>query len=147
MPSTSQTWGYLGKVKFRLLSSPSILERDVVYKFAEHHLIGSKPKLQNVGQELDIVNIEIEFNEHFCNPEEKADEIEKYAREQQPLSFVLQSGRNFGYFIIDRINSLVKGTHQDGQIKIINLALSLREYKRSKKEERKDKNQYNLVKE
>lgn len=113
---------YEGIRGFRSLSS----ERSST--FAEHKLIGTKPRQQRTGEELETMQIEIYLHASFCVPEDEIDELEESRNVGYILPLLAGDGRYYGTFLITRIGQTIEKQGPDGGIWAATLSLSLKEY-------------------
>ena len=120
-------WGYLGDLKFRLGHSPSDFRRTVAHIYTEHDRIEGKPRLQQMGDELETIDLAIQLHYNFCEPEEVLKEIEKASYLHTILDFTTGAGRYYGKFVIEQIDITMFATAEDGKPAVIELTLSLKE--------------------
>ena len=118
-------WGWLGNIKFRLGHSPSSFSRSVAHVYSQHERIEGKPLLQNIGDELEEIKIDIQLHENFCDPTTALRKIEELAYSHKPESLVLGDGRYFGNLVIESFEETLLVTHANGHARVIELSISL----------------------
>jgi hypothetical protein len=64
-----EMYAVLGEIEFDLITYFDGLETQFGSDYAEHALIGRKPRLQFVGEKLDEVRIDLVFHVSYCDPE------------------------------------------------------------------------------
>ena len=62
-------YAVLGDVEFELITYFDGMEAQFGMDYAEHALIGGKPRLQLVGEKLDEFRVELTFHASYCDPE------------------------------------------------------------------------------
>lgn len=117
----------LGSIRFSGLKSPSDLTRNTAVDYAEHALFGRKPKLQQVGQALDTIELQIELHAKFCNPASEIRAIRKAMAAATVMPFTLGSGEFLGRFVITQASETWRKTFADGTLLAAGLSLSLKE--------------------
>lgn len=118
----------LGKVEFDLITYFDGLEISYGADYAEHALIGRKPRLQHVGDKLDEIKIDLVFHASYCKPEAELLRLRKAVTAHEPMSFVLGNGDYKGRFVITDITATGRQTDKSGSMIALEAQLSLREY-------------------
>ncbi|MDD3466029.1 MAG: phage tail protein [Campylobacterales bacterium] len=134
----------LGDIEFKLITYFESLDSQKAYTFAKHSVIEGKPSLQFIGDELDGVNIKLNFHIDFCNPKEEYDKLEAAASKHEPLPFVFGNGIYKGNYVIESLSKGLIMTHGDGTEIGIDATMKLTEYVENKaiifkKEQKKKK--------
>lgn len=124
--------GSLGKVIFACsnfyIKTLDSLNRDVNYRWIEHQIIGSKPKLQFDGVNLENIKFNIHLNAAFnVNPAKSAQELKEYGAKGEKLRFIL-GGKVIGTYVIENISEVYKSYTGLGAVIKIDLSLQLKEY-------------------
>lgn len=66
------------------------LNRDASYRWTEHQIIGSKPKLQFDGENLENIKFNIHLNAAFnVNPSKSAQDLKEYGKRENTLDLFL----------------------------------------------------------
>jgi phage protein U len=118
----------LGSIEFDLITYFDGLELSYGADYAEHALIGRKPRLQHVGDKLDEIKIDLVFHASYCSPEAELLRLRKAVTAHEPLSFVLGNGDYKGRFVITDITATGRQTDKSGSMIALEAQLSLREY-------------------
>ncbi|MEJ2793962.1 phage tail protein [Iodobacter sp. LRB] len=118
----------LGTVEFDLITYFDGLEISYGADYAEHALIGRKPRLQHVGDKLDEIKIDLVFHASYCKPEAELLRLRKAVTAHEALSFVLGNGDYKGRFVITDITATGRQTDKSGSMIALEAQLSLREY-------------------
>lgn len=118
----------LGNIKFDLITYFNGLDDLQKHTFVEHQTIESKPKLQFIGDELDEINIKLNFHSLFCTPENEIKKLKDTAKKHQELSFILGNGKYIGKYIIEEISSTTQQSDKLGNIISIEAQIRLKEW-------------------
>lgn len=118
----------LGNIKFDLITYFNGLDDVQKHTFAEHQTIESKPKLQFIGDELDELNIKLNFHSSFCSPEDEIKKLKNTAKKHQELAFILGNGKYVGKFIIQEISSTTQQSDKFGNLISIEAEIKLKEW-------------------
>ena len=124
--------GSLGKVIFACSSfyikTLDSLNKDTSYRWTEHQIIGSKPKLQFDGENLENIKFNIHLNAAFnVNPSKSAQDLKEYGKKGEHLRFIL-GGKVIGTYVIENISELYKAYTALGTVTKIDLSIQLKEY-------------------
>lgn len=118
----------LGSIKFDLITYFNGLDDVQKHNFAEHQTIESKPKLQFIGDELDELNIKLNFHSSFCTPENEIKKLKDTAKKHQELTFILGNGKYVGNFVIEEISSTTQQSDKIGNLISIEAEIKLKEW-------------------
>ncbi|MFC7419340.1 phage tail protein [Iodobacter arcticus] len=118
----------LGSIEFDLITYFDGLEISYGADYAEHALIGRKPRLQHVGDKLDEIKIDLVFHASYCSPEAELLRLRKAVTAHEAMSFVLGNGDYRGRFVITNIISTGRQTDKTGSMIALDAQLALREY-------------------
>lgn len=121
-------YAILGKVEFDLITYFDGLETQFGADYAEHALIGRKPRLQHVGDRLDEVKIDLVFHVNYCSPEAELVRLRNALASHEALSLVLGNGDYKGRFVITNITATGRHTDTDGTLLSLDAQMTLREY-------------------
>ena len=124
--------GSLGKVIFACSSfyikTLDSLNRGTSYRWTEHQIIRSKPKLQFDGENLENIKFNIHLNAAFnVNPSKSAQDLKEYGKKGEHLRFIL-GGKVIGTYVIENISELYKAYTALGTVTKIDLSIQLKEY-------------------
>ncbi|MCI6383321.1 MAG: phage tail protein [Fusobacterium mortiferum] len=126
--------GSLGTVIFQCSSfytkTINNLSKNISARWLEHKVIGSKPKLQFDGVELDQLKFSIHLNAAWkVNPLAAAKELENYLKQGKKLKFFLGGKKvGNGTYIITNISEEHRAYSAIGTVTKIDLSLELKEY-------------------
>lgn len=119
----------LGNIIFTGLISPHLFNIDgdeAVY--AEHELIGGKPRLQKTGDTLQEISFEIRFNANFCNPTEQIAALKAAKDNGTILPFLWGDGRYVNDYVVLKFPYAIDEAFADGTIVQATGALTIKEY-------------------
>jgi len=133
----------LGSIKFDLITYFNGLDDSQKHNYAEHQTIESKPKLQFIGDELDELNIKLNFHSSFCTPENELKKLKNTSKKHEELPFILGNGKYIGKFVILEITSTTQQSDKLGNLISIESEIKLKEWNNSNaKVKKKAKKQY-----
>jgi phage protein U len=118
----------LGNIIFEPPNSFMSLIRDHEISYAEHALIGRKPRLQRTGSGLQKYQFQMKLRPEFTSPEGAMVQIDAAKESSQVLPFVLGNGRYLGNFVIKRSEETLVKTFADGSILEAVISVDLIEY-------------------
>jgi phage protein U len=119
----------LGNIIFTGLLSPhsfSVEGDEATY--AEHNLIGGKPRLQLTGSTLQQITQEIKFHAEFCNPTDQIAKLRAAREAGSILPFLWGDGRYINDYVIISHPYTIDEAFDDGTIKQATVTLTIREY-------------------
>jgi len=118
----------LGNIKFDLITYFNGLDDVQKHNFAQHQTIESKPKLQFIADELDELNIKLNFHSSFCTPENEIKKLKDTAKKHQELAFILGNGKYVGKYVIEEIASTTQQSDKFGNLISIEAQIKLKEW-------------------
>lgn len=118
----------LGEIEFDLITYFDGLEAKFGSDYAEHALIGRKPRLQFVGDKLDELSIDLIFHASYCNPEAELARLLRAKSAHDALAFVLGNGDYKGRFVITDLQFTGRHTDRTGSLLSAEAQLSLKEF-------------------
>lgn len=118
----------LGNIQFELITYFNGIKESSSYNYAQHERINQKPLLQFLGENLNAIDIKLNFHSSFCNPKEEMDKLKNVATLGSPLQFIKGNGEYVGVFVISSIESSAEQTSSEGDILSIQVELKLLEY-------------------
>lgn len=126
--------GSLGKTIFgcslQYIKTIDNFSSDKSVRWTEHQIIGSKPKLQYDGVQLDSLKFDIHLNSAWnVNPLAAAKEFENYMKQGKKLKFIL-GGKivGSGWYVITGMTETYKAYSPMGTVIKMGLSLELKEY-------------------
>lgn len=120
-------FGRLGDITFEALFAPTSLEGTFATDYAEHGLIGKKPRLQKTGEKLDEWRIGLRLHQRFCNPSESLKTLQTLRSSGQAVPFVVALDYR-GWFVITEIIVTYTEVSPSGVTLCAELQINLREY-------------------
>lgn len=96
--------------------------------YAEHGLIGGKPRLQWMGDKLDEIKWTFVFHAGFCDPEVEYLQLKQAVANHAALPLVFANGDYKGWYIPTEANATLKQTMRDGTVIWLEGGITLREY-------------------
>lgn len=121
-------YAVLGKIEFDLITYFDGLETQFASDYAEHALIGRKPRLQFVGDKLDEVKIDLIFHVSYCDPEAELIRLRSALTSHDVLALVLGNGDYKGRFVMTDLSAVSKHTDKSGNLLAVEAKMSLREF-------------------
>jgi len=121
-------YAVLGDVQFELITYFDGMEAQFGVDYAEHALIGGKPRLQWVGDKLDEFNLDLTFHISFCDPETELLKLRTAMLGREARQFVLGNGAYKGWFVITDLKATSRQTDKAGGLIALDAAITLREY-------------------
>lgn len=118
----------LGNIKFDLITYFNGIDESQKFNYAEHQTIESKPKLQYIGDELDEINIKLNFHSSFCIPEYEIKKLKDTAKTHQEQAFILGNGEYIGKYVIEEISSTTQQSDKFGNLISIEAEIKLKEW-------------------
>ena len=116
----------LGNIEFEALGSPEQMRRERAMHFAEHKVVEGFPRLQQIGNELDQISIDLKFHRSFTNPRAQRDAIHAALDAGKALALVWASGEHWGYFVIEKATDTGQHLAADGNPIALEMNLSLK---------------------
>jgi len=120
-------YAQLGEIEFQRLKGFSELSDTSEASYAEHELIGGKPRLQRTGSALREVNITLQFHASFCNPTLQHRALEAYLESGETLPLLYGNGRFEGNFVLQSIGRTVTQADARGNFLALSCELVLKE--------------------
>ncbi len=121
-------YAQLGDIVFEPITGFTEFSRKRETEIAQHSRINRKARLQNTGEKLDEITIKIKFHFLFANPEESIAELQDARQNGAILPFVWGNGVFVGNFVITTIAESLLQNDDVGNIKEVELDVSLIEY-------------------
>jgi phage protein U len=118
-------YAVLGEIEFIPLTGFDSLEERLGADYAEHPLIGRKPKLQFVGDKLDELRGTLQLHRSFCDPGQELARLEKAMDDHEPMALVMGNGDHKGHHVITEL--VITGKHHtpDGTEIAVTVELNL----------------------
>jgi len=118
----------LGNIQFDLITYFDGLSSTSAYNFAQHERINNKPILQYLGENLEELNIKLNFHSNFCNPKTEIQKLQTAAKTGKPLKFIKGNGDYIGAFVISEISEEIIQTSNEGSLISVKAEVKLLEY-------------------
>jgi phage protein U len=96
--------------------------------YAEHALIENKPKLQRVGQNLEVIEGVMFFDMSFCDPQEEIDKLESSREIGEIMPLIMGDGRFVGEFVIKTLKNTQVYHADNGRTLQAEIGITLLEY-------------------
>jgi len=120
-------YAQLGDIRFKGAYSPVSKELEESAVYAEHALIGGKPKLQRTGLAADTLKLNMKLHVNFCTPETEIDRLRNYLRGGRNVRYITGSGKLVGNFVITSLKTSYLHQGEAGKIIEADLEVSLLE--------------------
>jgi phage protein U len=121
-------YSQIGNILFEPLYGFESFSRTDATSFAKHDLIGVKPRLQPVGNELEEISISIRFHARFKNPTQAILELKAAKDSYEVLPVLTGSGRFLGDYVITSMTETHNEAFADGELIDASVSLTLQEY-------------------
>lgn len=118
----------LGTIEFDGLNSFSDLKQKEESSYPEHALFLNKPRLQRTGDLLDEATFSMLFNNSFCVPEDRIEELRQARRNGNVLPMLLGTGEFIGDFVITSIETVHEQLGKLGNIISARVSVTIREF-------------------
>lgn len=121
-------YALLGDIEFGLVTAFDELELQTGSDYAEHALIGRKPRLQHVGEKLDELRFQLKYHASYCDPDVEVGRLRLAQSAHKPMSFVQGNGDYRGTFVIAELGVIARHTDAFGTLISVEASMTLREY-------------------
>jgi phage protein U len=121
-------YAVLGETEFELITYFDGMDLQFGANYAEHALIGRKPRLQWVGDKLDEFQLQLVFHSSFCDPEKELLKLRQMVQSAEAHQFVLGNGDYKGWFVLVDATASSKQTDKTGSLIALEATATLREY-------------------
>lgn len=118
----------LGNFIFDQSFSPESINHTDESSFAEHALIGIKPRLQPTGNNLEEFDFSIKLRAEIVNITETLLALKKAKDTAEILPFLYGYGAYMGDFVITKIDRSIIYTLDDGTPVEVSVSISIKEY-------------------
>lgn len=121
-------YALLGDIQFNQVTAFDGLELQTGSDYAEHALIGRKPRLQVVGEKLDEMRWALVYHANYCDPEFEIGRLVLARRAHAPMPFIQGNGDYRGTFVITELSTVARHTDKLGTLISVEVSMTLREY-------------------
>lgn len=118
----------IGTISFQVVASPSKMEMEKEYHYEKIKVIGAPPILQWIYDDLRQVKLSIFLHQLWCNPDSAVASIQALASTHQPQNFVYGNGKNFGAFVVQKLQLKQVWQADNGNTVAASAELDLEEY-------------------
>ncbi len=123
--------GSLGDIPFEtssaLVRTPHGISRKIASRYESHTVLGAKPRLEYLGEELDTITLQIRLVEvGSLQPEAELERLATLCRQGQVVPLILM-GVNCGNVIIESLTERWRGKGESGPF-CIDASLEIKEY-------------------
>ena len=118
----------LGEIAFEVVGSPETFDSTRRYDFAEHRVIESKPRLQWLGNDLELLKLEMMLHSSITNPAAQLEILKAAAAAHRALPLVFGNGGYRGFFVIEAIALKSRQSSADGSLIAITATIALKEW-------------------
>jgi phage protein U len=117
----------LGDVQFEVLYFMGF-EGTRQATFAEHARVNGKPRLQKTGLGLEQRSVRLVFDQWMTSaPDQQVEALDAMRIKQDPVVFVLGTGRVLGEYVVTELAENVTDTSPEGKTLRVEVTLTLRE--------------------
>lgn len=97
-------------------------------RYIEHSRINAKPLLQFMGEDLTIINFEMNLYSFLgVNPRKELEKLEKHMKKGDANKFIVGS-KNFGSYVVENLSQSVVLVDGKGLMQGIQVSVTLKEY-------------------
>jgi phage protein U len=121
-------YAVLGTLEFELITYFDGMETRLSADYAEHSLIGQKPRLQFTGDGAAEIRIDLAFHAAYCNPAAEFARLELAMQAHRALAFVLGSGEYKGRYVITELSATARQTDKRGRLVALEASMGLKEF-------------------
>lgn len=125
--ATRRNLALLGDMPLSVISVTTLDSRHGA-NYAEHALIGGKPRLQWVGDVLDELSLKLLFHRQFCNPNVEVLVLKQAVARHEAQPLVLGNGDHLGWFVPTELSVTTTHTTDDGTLLACEVSLTLKEH-------------------
>jgi phage protein U len=118
----------LGEIPFRVIGSPESIESERGYDYAEHRVVGARPRLQWLAGGLERIELELMLHRSFTDPALQFARLSTAADAHRALALVFGNGEFRGYFVIESISARSTQHGAGGEPIAMTLRLRLKEW-------------------
>ncbi len=118
----------LGDQAFHLVTWWSALSGQEGVDYAEHGLIEGKPRLQWIGDKLDVLTLTVTLRIDFCDPAAELDRLRQVMKSRQAQPLVFGNGVFRGRFVVTDLRTRTERTTATGALLAIDADITLREH-------------------
>ena len=126
-PVTQRNLALLGDMLLSLISVSQLDSRHSA-NYAEHALIGGKPRLQWLGDSLDELTLKLLFHRQFCDPKLEILVLKQALARHAAQPLVLGNGDHLGWVVITELSVASQQTADDGTLLACEVDLTLKEH-------------------
>jgi len=120
-------YAQLGNIRFEGLKGFSNFSHERGVNYAQHELINGKPRLQAVGENLDLISFGMYLHSEFTNPEADIETLRLAMQNREILPLILGNGRVLGFFVIPSFSQDNSFTDPNGNLIEVTLSVELLE--------------------
>src|SRR5260370_6962048 len=121
-------YAVLGEIIFEVLTSQQALESARKYDYAEHKVVGDRPRLQRIAADLETLTLELSFHAAFTNPQTQLTLLENAAEDHRARAFVYGNGIHRGYFVVSELAEVHRHDADDGSLIYATARVTLKEW-------------------
>lgn len=121
-------YAMLGEVPFEFLQSFSEWEETHGADYAKHEMLGGRPRLQAVGNDLTKIRFGLKLHWKLGSPDAAYKGLVAAKEAQQALSLVTGAGRFVGWFVIESLSARTLVQDAQGRTAARELEVSLVEF-------------------
>lgn len=127
MVANSKIFAKLGDIQLEVLNFASSLTETHKAKYAEIALLGAKPTLQYLGQELITQKWQAQLSAMFCDVEATLEKLKKILHSGEAHAFSFADGTGRGDFILEDLDINRKQMF-NGVTTLAEISFSIKEY-------------------
>lgn len=121
-------YAQLGNIRFTGPKGFTSLSETLGVEFAQHSRVGSKPRLEYTGDQLDMISFEMFLHSDFTNPEADILALKTAVTTREVMSLILGNGNVVGNFVIPSLSKETLFTDPSGNIIAATVSVELLEF-------------------
>jgi phage protein U len=125
------TFCLVGELRLWLNISPKDWTEKLGHDFAEHSILGDRPKLQSVGNKLDELQMEFQLHAALADIGKTWDTLKGYKEAATAVPVTMGDGQYLGTFVITEMTFKRTATFANGTTLAAALSITFREYVKS----------------
>lgn len=104
------------------------MSKDTGVRVAQHDVIGSKPVVEFLGDDLATFNFDMVFSKQLgTNPQDEIDNLERL-RENGIICVLIIGGIVYGEYLIEKLGTTFDNFYRNGELVKASVSVSLMEY-------------------
>jgi phage protein U len=117
-----------GEISLEVLGSPDEFESNRSWDYAEHRVVESRPTLQWIADDLEVIELNFHFHISFSDPTAQMNALVAAANDHAARPLVFGNGSHRGYFILTSLRTSSRQMSATGALLAITVRAVLKEW-------------------